>query len=271
MNLSWACADTNNPPLITDLFISPGTKFIGSKCDVIVTATDPDGDNLSYKWNSNGGIFDDVNISDTEWTAPNTPGTYKITITIEDGRGGADTKTKSVTVNPLPLQSIEVPLGEAGYIVKDEFASSGLVIQFLVGDWDTNKPVRGFVSFDISALSGATISDATLSFLNPIQHNSPYDNLIEALRVKMVDWGDDVLEIGDYDLPSKPLGEYSDPSIIIDSQALIDALQAAINNGRESFQIMVSHKGWQSNNNNVRDFIQYARIDIKLNVEYIVP
>ena len=68
------------------------------------TATDPEGDDLTYAWRSNGGgTFDDASALDTTWTAPpKTNAAQDITLTLtvtDDGDGErAATVTVQVTV-----------------------------------------------------------------------------------------------------------------------------------------------------------------------------
>jgi hypothetical protein len=66
-----------------------GTLF----CD----ATDPDEDELTYSWSAERG-----NISgeggEVTWVAPSEYGTFIITLTVTDGRGGEATDTISIIV-----------------------------------------------------------------------------------------------------------------------------------------------------------------------------
>ena len=67
------------------------------------TATDPEGEALTWKWTAEGGTFlgqvDDVQSSDVHWTAPPTPGaTYRIVATASDPEGGSATFTFVVAV-----------------------------------------------------------------------------------------------------------------------------------------------------------------------------
>ena len=269
MNLIWQCQMQNNPPEITEIEISPGTIFIGSTIDVKVIANDPDGDILNYEWTAAEGSFADENANDTEYIVPGNPGSYQITVKVSDGNGGTDEKTKQIIISPPPQtqQTMEVPRDENGFIVKD--IKCTINFPLFVGDSVENKPIRGFVSFDITGLTGATIDNATLKFADTYQHGDPYDHLIEAFWVWVVDWGDDYLELGDFDLPpQKSLGEYSNPDITINNHDLKDALQTAIDNGKEKFQIMIKHKGWLTNNNNTYDTVSFPQGSIKLNVEY---
>ena len=72
------------------------------------TATDPEGDGLTYAWtSSSGGSFGDAGALDTTWTAPAaTTAAQTITLTLtvtDDGAGGRSaTATVTVTVEPAP-------------------------------------------------------------------------------------------------------------------------------------------------------------------------
>jgi hypothetical protein len=93
------------------------------KCEIVCIASDRDGDTLSYNWSASGG-----NISGTgaavNWTAPDSLGSYNVTVTVIDGRGEEATKQVTIEVRAnrapaitglvadadwtLPLGSIQV-------------------------------------------------------------------------------------------------------------------------------------------------------------------
>jgi hypothetical protein len=87
----------NRAPTITSLItdahwiIPPGT------IQVTCTASDPDDDELSYVWSTDGG-----NISGTgrvvNWTAPEQVGVYNITALAKDGHGRSDSNTLPISV-----------------------------------------------------------------------------------------------------------------------------------------------------------------------------
>jgi hypothetical protein len=91
----------NNPPAITDLHADtmivqpPGTS------NIICTATDPDGDHLTYRWTTSGGTVDGSGASAT-WTAPVSPGSYLITVVVSDGKDGATSRDITLTVPEKP-------------------------------------------------------------------------------------------------------------------------------------------------------------------------
>ena len=254
MVLSWGCT-ANNPPEISDLFISPGTKFTGSTIDIIVTAADPDGDSLNYNWSADGGSFNSTTIPNTEWKAPNTAGNYNITVVVDDGKGGQDQKTETVEV--LVHQS-SVSLSQ---IPGGGFIENGLVAAIVnpayVGDSANNRAVRGFLSFDISSLAGKVVVAVEMEFGQFGILSDPY-SLIEKIWVDAVYWGTDDIVLADYDLPGVLLGEYDIPTFTCSSIELKDALNQAINDGHDRFQIRLRHKGFQSNQNGIMDALNYG-------------
>jgi hypothetical protein len=98
----------NNPPTIASLTAdAEWTTPLGS-VQVTCTASDPDGEELSYDWRATAG-----NISGTgavvSWTAPQEVGTYSITVVVTDGYGGEATGSASLSVvPPLTIESLIV-------------------------------------------------------------------------------------------------------------------------------------------------------------------
>jgi hypothetical protein len=87
----------NNPPTITSLAADAEGTTPSDSLQVTCTASDPDGDELSYGWTATAGT-----ISGTGpvviWTAPQEVGTYSVTVVVKDGYGGEDTRSVSVSV-----------------------------------------------------------------------------------------------------------------------------------------------------------------------------
>jgi outer membrane protein OmpA-like peptidoglycan-associated protein/opacity protein-like surface antigen len=80
----------NQPPVVT---CSTESKRIyagsGETVNVHAHATDPDNDLLSYSWTSDSGRVDGSG-SEVSWNSSGTaPGSYKVSLHVEDGRGGA--------------------------------------------------------------------------------------------------------------------------------------------------------------------------------------
>lgn len=96
-------ATKNNPPEITSLAASHSTVFLNERSTLTCTARDPDGDTLTYSWSATGGTISGSGQGAT-WTAPNSIGTYTITCTVSDGRGG--TAQRSVSINVSEWASV---------------------------------------------------------------------------------------------------------------------------------------------------------------------
>lgn len=85
----------NNAPT-SPAISGPATVMARTHATFSVSASDGDGDALAYSWNSQDGASNDNAASLTHaWTAG---GTYTLTATVSDMKGGTVTLTKSVTV-----------------------------------------------------------------------------------------------------------------------------------------------------------------------------
>jgi len=89
---------TNHNPIISDLSASPRTGFINQTNTITCTASDQDGDTLTYRWSKTGGTFTGSS-SFIAWKAPATKGTYTIICTVSDDKGGEDNKSVNIEVD----------------------------------------------------------------------------------------------------------------------------------------------------------------------------
>lgn len=95
ITLSWGC---NNNPEIAEITIM-GTKYINRTYGVGVSASDPDGDSLTYNWSVTGGTIDNIHAQNINWTTPSTYGNYTISVTVSDGKGGEDNESVDIYVH----------------------------------------------------------------------------------------------------------------------------------------------------------------------------
>lgn len=263
INLDWGCqVEENNEPEIVEITIIPGNYAPGIEYPIPVVASDPDGDSLSYKWSVTGGSILDDTSNPMKWTT-SIPGDYEVTVIVEDGKGGTDTKTETVPVGSLPITSLSK--SEWGHIIKEDSMCINSTCKIMVGDYLSNKPIRGFVSFDISSLTGRTVYDVVLVFGNPIQWGDPA-SLISLISLEVVDWGNDALELEDYFLLGTLLGTYSNPNFFSAAGLLPAKLQDAIDSGKDRFQIRISSTGLLTNNNNATDAWGYPVDSVSLSV-----
>jgi hypothetical protein len=91
----------NNTPIITGLQADKQVVEPLGKSNITCVASDPDGDALAYRWTASAGTIDGSEAAVT-WTAPKDPGSYKVTVVVSDGKGGAATGDASVTVPDKP-------------------------------------------------------------------------------------------------------------------------------------------------------------------------
>jgi len=90
----------NQPPVIVSLTSEQQVRM-ATTSTIECIASDPDEDKLDYIWSASGG-----NISEegpvVTWVAPNAYGTYTITVTVTDGRGGQAIKGIEIVVACCP-------------------------------------------------------------------------------------------------------------------------------------------------------------------------
>jgi len=93
----------NHRPAITILAAEAERVLPRGNCQIVCNATDPDGDELSYNWSADRGEIHGEGATVT-WTAPRSAGSYNITVTVIDGRGGEviDYVTIIVRANRAP-------------------------------------------------------------------------------------------------------------------------------------------------------------------------
>ena len=96
----------NRPPVIDSLASEYEQVRKAMASAIECTASDPDGDELSYVWSASGGNITGEGSAVT-WVAPNTFGDYTITVTVTDGKGGQATASIDITVACCPRAATE--------------------------------------------------------------------------------------------------------------------------------------------------------------------
>jgi len=97
----------NQPPVIESITAEEKVPTL-TDTQIIATASDADGDTLTYQWSADGGTITSDG-STAVWTAPAISDNYTIKVTVSDGHG--DTAAKSITIaaidkpNHLPVIS----------------------------------------------------------------------------------------------------------------------------------------------------------------------
>lgn len=87
----------NHRPTISSLEAEPDEVLPWGSCQIVCNASDADGDELSYNWSANGGEINGEGNTVT-WTAPGSAGSYYVSVTVTDGRGGEVMSHKTIEV-----------------------------------------------------------------------------------------------------------------------------------------------------------------------------
>ncbi len=90
----------NDAPVIARLAADLQVQQLG-ETQVICDASDANDDTLTYRWTCTDGTLSGSGAAVT-WSAPEKPGTYMITVVVNDGKGGVAKKDVIVTVPDKP-------------------------------------------------------------------------------------------------------------------------------------------------------------------------
>ena len=89
--------EKNSDPSISKITVSPTQTETNTNVAVTVTASDPDGDLLSYSYSVTGGVITE-NGPSAVWMSAGQPGSYTVTATVDDGKGGTSSASATLSV-----------------------------------------------------------------------------------------------------------------------------------------------------------------------------
>ena len=103
----------NKPPMISSFTASPGTVATQGTSTIAVVASDPENDPFSCTWSTDGGALSSAaGCGSVTWTAPQAPGTYRVSVSVADNKSNYNPTTKSVSLS-VP-QSVTLFVTKAG-------------------------------------------------------------------------------------------------------------------------------------------------------------
>jgi hypothetical protein len=174
-----------------------------------VSASDPDGDTLSYQWTLDGSyVASGSSYTDNQGYTDG--GSNSVKVTVSDPGGLSTSKTWTVTVIDVPLviqPSGSSPKTYAGkpfstFTTVDEPSEYSSTTQFGQVDWllTSDTSLRGYVWFNLSSLpSGCTVTDVRIIFNSFIVYtdSSNYSDTVTVysgpLSVTTTEWNGSTL------------------------------------------------------------------------------
>lgn len=187
---------------------------------------------------------------------------------VSDDKGGTATKTETITVYPaIVTKDMPVVQSEGGYLEQGGITNH---IVLYAGDSGSNKKCRGFISFDITGLAGATVNDATLKFNLKKKWGDP--SFFGNLRIYALDWGENPIDqsifwLGIFNVNVANFSSSGSGNLTCSNTNLIDELQKAINDGKSRFQIRIHFSGFPDLDN-AWDGWEYNQSGVNLNVVF---
>lgn len=98
--------DSNHPPVIGSLTSSEATVDLSASCTITCTASDQDGDALTFNWSAIAGSISGTGSS-VIWTSPNVGGAVSVVCEVSDVHGAAVTDSITIMVTrQMPTQGL---------------------------------------------------------------------------------------------------------------------------------------------------------------------
>jgi len=212
-----------------------------------------------------------VDIS-IELTAPASDGDYKGYWKLRNAAGvhfsqfyvDIEVKTPTPTAGPTTI-TLNATGGTEGGTVYEPTASLAVVNgTILAGDTGSNYLARGFMSFDISSLSGKTVTAATLDLTSCAQMQDPFGGL-SGIWVGEVQYALP-LDQSDYNISGSGIQLLNSlPGSSIDVKSYV---QTRVTEGKSRFQIRLHPSSANSDNDGQADYMTCSASGPKLSITY---
>ncbi len=160
------------------------------------------------------------------------------------GPGGTTTASVTVTVTPVgPTTVTRKPMGanESGTVYHASCGIGVLYTHSIAGDTAANCVARGFMSFDISDLSGVNVVSAELDLTGCPDHGDPYGSSLNGIRVDHTTWSLP-LDQGDWS-PSSGTGIVWLHSKPVSPINVTSNVQYSLGHGWSRFQVLMRPDG----------------------------
>ena len=252
----------NQSPIISQLVANPSGLLYGGSTTLTCTATDPDGDVVTYSWSSSEGSITGVGNRVT-WIAPNKGGNYNVTCIASDNKGGETRSDVMVTVSAAQRSTtITLVAEETGTVSSENRVDNSRI---MAGDDNKNIGYHAFMSFNIWSLAGQNIEKATLRFSTKSQVGDPFSSGtgLNGLKFWKVAYGD---KIPNFNFTGSNL---INVTLQTKAPTTLDVTQEIANSAAAAatrFQVEALFQKMPSNGNGVAEFIEWS--DVVLEVTY---
>lgn len=130
--------EENKNPVVSSVTVNPQSINSGGTVTVTVAASDPDGDALTYTYNATGGAIVGSGSVAT-WTAPNTEGSFSVTVQVSDGNGGSASGSGTLFVENVTrvTGTASFPAGTSG-----DLSNAKVSLYTSWENWNDNQPIK---------------------------------------------------------------------------------------------------------------------------------
>jgi outer membrane protein OmpA-like peptidoglycan-associated protein len=133
---------------------------VGRTSQIRAISEDPDGDKLSYQWSPAAGTIADTRAMATTWTAETRPGTYPVTVTADDGKGGVASATVNIEVFRAAIMFDEVRFDLDKAVLRPEARTIlDQAARTLKENPDVRVQIEGHTSLEASERYNMTLGD----------------------------------------------------------------------------------------------------------------
>ncbi|MFC2145563.1 hypothetical protein ACFLQQ_04445, partial [Actinomycetota bacterium] len=107
--ISVGAVPQNAPPVIQDIAVYPdGSKYTNNTYEIWCYASDPNHSIINYDFNITGGSLYNQSANLIKWDTPNDPGTYTVTVTVNDKEGNTVTSSKNIVVEQERVEITDI-------------------------------------------------------------------------------------------------------------------------------------------------------------------
>uniref|UniRef100_A0A7C4GHG3 P/Homo B domain-containing protein n=1 Tax=candidate division WOR-3 bacterium TaxID=2052148 RepID=A0A7C4GHG3_UNCW3 len=150
--------DANHAPVLGAITVSADTCVPGGTAVLRISATDADGDLVTFTWETTAGTLSQTTGDTVIWTAPSVSGPATFTVVGSDGRGGADSASKVLNVRAWLRGNADEFTDDSTYVPNPGTVSVELDLTGIVPVGAFVDSVRASAYFDPDTLDGMFFS-----------------------------------------------------------------------------------------------------------------